>query len=250
MCKKKYIQNIVLCFICTIILLSVNKTSHANPEEKTPDQVAIELQQIYSSFTSLQFDFSQVTDSGGRERHGNGNAIFFRPEEAVSEKNDALNQKRKPSIMRWNYSQPDMQVIINDGEKISIYTEKDKQLLITSAEEMESDITYAFLSGARNPLEDFKSDYPDARFHFKIPGVKLDTIQLTPRLPHSQVKAVHIWYDAQMIIRKLIIEDHFETTTQLTFSNIILNDLKEKEQAIVDTFIRFSPPEGTEIISQ
>ncbi len=227
-----------------IFIFCLPVVSFALFDDKTTDQIALELQQHYSGLTSLQFSFSQITGSGGRKRHGMGDAVFVR----TGKTNPP--GKTVPSVMRWNYHQPDKQIIINDGKNISIYTEKDRQQLVTSANEMDSDITYAFLTGTKNPLDDFKTDYADARFHFSIPGTRLDGLQLIPKEPHSQVQVIHLWYDEQLIIHKIIIEDHFDTLTELVFADIRLNSLQGKDQQEIDRIIGFIPPEGTEIITQ
>ena len=84
--------------------------------------------------------------------------FFTRPSFSASRAaaGDSSGQHRS-SVMRWNYAEPDKQVIINDGETLFIYTEKDRQLIKTPAQEIESDITYAFFAGTRNLLDDFEA---------------------------------------------------------------------------------------------
>lgn len=200
---------------------------------------AEKLQKFYQSLTSLAFDFTQTTRVGGRERVGSGNAIFIKPR--FSEKNR--------SIMRWDYSEPDKQVIINDGVTLSIYTDKDRQLIKTSARELESDITYAFFAGTRDLLEDFAAQPADREFIYST-AEDLQAIQLVPRQPHNQIKSVIVWADNHNIIRHMLIEDHFDSITQLNFENISLNSVQADDKSTVDRIISFSIPPGTEIITQ
>ena len=151
--------------------------------------------------------------------------------------------------MRWNYTEPDQQVIINDGTTLSIYTDKDKQLIKTSAKELETDITYAFFAGTRNLLEDFDVQPVDETFIFSTEE-DLQEIKLVPRQPHNQIKSVYIWADNRNIIHHMLIEDHFDSITELHFTDIELNPLQPGDEKAINNIINFTPPPGTEIITQ
>jgi outer membrane lipoprotein-sorting protein len=212
----------------------------AAAEDESPQDPTLQisaLQDIYRDLTSLSFDFSQVTRTGGRARQGAGNAIFYRP-------------AGKPGIMRWNYIEPDTQVILNDGSKLSIYNKADNQLIVTSAGEMQSDITYAFFAGTRNLLDDFTAGPAGDRFIFSTGDKNMRVVQLIPRTPHAQIKALDLWFDADFLIRKLIIEDHFDSITELIFTNIKLNELPADSADTLAELLRLDLPPDTEIISQ
>lgn len=235
-----------LTLLMTCGPLSAEKavSSAASPESR-----AETLQNLYRGLTSLTFDFSQVTRSGGRERTGRGNGVFYKaPAPSNTEPSDSPS--KGTSIMRWNYTEPDRQVIINDGETLSIYTEKDRQLIKTPAGELESDITFAFFAGVRALLDDFEARDPDNDM-MHTPGESgLRTVLLAPRKPHNQIKSVQIWFDETGIIRHLRIEDHFEATTDLHFENIKLNAIPPYDREQADLIIFLQVPPGTEIITQ
>ncbi|MDH3330563.1 MAG: outer membrane lipoprotein carrier protein LolA [Desulfobulbaceae bacterium] len=218
-------------------------------ELTSPRQQAQELQKFYNSLTSITFDFSQISRTGGRERSGRGNAVFVKPEISGKSTSAAINQRKSRSIMRWNYTEPDKQVIINDGTILSIYTDKDRQLIKTSARELESDITYAFFAGTRDLLEDFEALPANSDFIFSS-AENLQIIKLVPRQPHNQIRAVFIWSDNNNIIHHMLIEDHFDSTTELNFENIAFNSLQITDEKTIDSIISFSIPPGTEIIQQ
>jgi len=196
------------------------------------------IQQLYRALTSLSFDFNQITRTGNRSREGSGNAVFYRP------------GNNKPGVMRWNYTAPDSQIILNDGNTLSIYTRNDRQVIITSAEELQSDITSAFFSGTRNLLDDF-TPLPSAdRFVVHAEGMELQAVQLLPRKPHAQIKKIHLWFDKNFIIQRLILEDHFDSITELTFSNIKLNPLPVHSAETLASIVQLDLPSDTEIIRQ
>jgi len=203
------------------------------------EQKLIQLQQTYRQFTSLHFDFTQMTRTQLRSRSGEGNGIFIR-----------RNDSNQPGIMRWNYTEPDPQIILNDGEKLSIYTNNDHQLIVTSAAELNNDITYAFFSGKRNLTDEFTTKPSDSRYDFTLAGISLHTLRLIPRKPHPQIKAAQIWFDENFLIRHLILEDHFDSITELTFTNIQTDSIDINDPAQIQAILKLKIPPDTEIIRQ
>ncbi|MCI5167128.1 MAG: outer membrane lipoprotein carrier protein LolA [Candidatus Electrothrix sp. GM3_4] len=196
------------------------------------------IQQFYRNLTSLSFDFKQITNSNGRTREGAGNSIFYR------------SSSTSPGIMRWDYNKPGKQIILNDGKELSIYTEKDKQLLIMSAKKMQSDITYSFFVGKRDLKEDFNLLPADRRFTGNTSFQSAVAVQLIPKKPHGQIKSLHFWFDKDSKIRRLLMEDHFETTTDLIFNNIKFNTLPTDSSKTIAELVRLTLPSDTEIIRQ
>jgi outer membrane lipoprotein carrier protein len=212
----------------TLLLVLVSCLTLVNTAWADLQQDVAAVQKRYRNLTSLSFAFQQTTGSNRRARKGAGNCIFYRP------------TLGKAGIMRWNYTAPDVQIIVNDGKKLSIYTQKDKQVLVSSAADLESDITYSLFAGNRSLLDDFSVQPADSRF---AKSGKLEVVQLIPKKPHGQIKTVHCWFDSNAVIHKLVLEDHFDTLTQLEFSNIKFNTLPANS-AKVDV------PKGTEVVRQ
>ncbi|MFZ5798288.1 MAG: LolA family protein [Thermodesulfobacteriota bacterium] len=231
-----------------VILLALLVPCRPLPAQESPETEALarRLQHVYAGLTSLTFDFQQVTRTGGRERSGQGNAVFYKPLTTAG-KPEAGERSR--SVMRWNYTEPDRQVIINDGRTLSIYTEKDQQLIRTPAKELESDITYAFFAGTRNLLDDFEAQAPAEEVLASRVGAPR-TLLLVPRTPHNQIKSVQIWLDERDIIQRLLLTDHFDAETELLFSRIMLNSLPPDDPRQIEEIISFQPPAGTEVITR
>ncbi|RWX49211.1 outer membrane lipoprotein carrier protein [Candidatus Electrothrix marina] len=228
----------------TLVLLSCFLFFALSPQNRVAEAAEVPLeqlekiQQFYRNLTSLSFDFKQITNGNGRTREGAGNSIFYRP------------SSTSPGIMRWDYNTPGRQIILNDGKELSIYTEKDKQLLIMSAKKLQSDITYSFFVGKRDLKEDFNLLPADPRFTGKTNAHSDIAVQLIPKQPHGQIKSLHFRFDKDANIRQLIMEDHFETTTELIFSNIKFNTLPADSQRTTVELVRLSLPSDTEIIRQ
>jgi outer membrane lipoprotein carrier protein len=155
----------------------------------------------------------------------------------------------KPGHVRWDYVKPDQQVLISDGETVSMYFEKSKQMIITAAKEfLQSDVTYSFFAGKGDIIKDFEILEPD------LPNSNTDDshlIKLVPRKAHPQVAYMHAWITKQsLLINRLQIVDHFDTITDLYFSNIQVNGDLYNNRKIDDDLFFFTPPADTEIIEQ
>jgi len=203
-----------------------------------PEDIAARLQTKYDQMTSLSFTFSQQSQGqvSGRPRTGSGTAIFYKTDNT--------------SRMRWDYTAPEKQVLISDGRTFSMYFAELKQMIITPAENLDSDLTYAFFSGRGRITEKFYILPPDPEFMEETADPNQPkVIKLVPQEPQSQVQAIHLWVSSDSLIRRIEIKDHFDTITLLNLSNIEVDTLTGKDARMKELF-SFTPPEDTEIIRQ
>lgn len=202
-----------------------------------PEDIAERLQNRYDKIQSLSFNFSQDTsgEMTGRPRRGSGKAAFVKLE--------------GKSYMRWDYSIPDKQVLVSDGELFSMYFAKLQQMIVTPADTLDADLTYSFFTGRgilkrdfhiRPANEDFQSENET---EFKV-------IKLIPKTAQSQVQDIHLWVTPASLIRRINIRDHFGTVTVLNLSDIEVDGLVGQAPQQLLSFFSFVPPEGTEIIRQ
>ena len=195
--------------------------------------VAQKLQDTYENATNLVAEFDQTTTVkfSPRVRQGSGRLIFL-----------------KPGRMRWDYLTPDRQVLISDGETISMYFDKSRQMIVSNAREyLQSDVTYSFFAGTGNILQDFNVSEPDIFNQDK----NFHLIKMTPKTVHPHVAAIHLWVTPDtFLITRMQITDHFDTVTDLIFSNIQIDADYYGNRKIDTDLFRFSPPADTEIIEQ
>jgi outer membrane lipoprotein carrier protein len=200
-----------------------------------PHTIARELQAAYEDTAGLVADFRQhtVMSMSHRGKSGSGTVVFL-----------------KPGHMRWDYYAPDRQVLISDGQTITMYFEKTKQMIVTAAKEyLQSDVTYAFFAGQGNIMEDFTisaaDDLQDAATDSRV-------IQLVPKDVHPQISRLYVWVAADTsLITRIRMIDHFDTVTDLYFDNIKRLRAKDKNGSALDPqLFTFDPPPGTEIIYQ
>jgi len=196
-------------------------------------EIAQKLQNTYENATNLVADFTQATSIkfSNRVRQGTGSMIFL-----------------KPGRMRWDYSQPDHQILISDGKIISMYFEKSNQMIISNARDyLQSDVTYSLFAGTGDILKDFDVFEPD----FENDQENFHLIKLVPKLTHPHVSYIHAWItDGTFLLEHLQIVDHFDTVTDLFFENMQINSKSYGDQEITKDIFSFTPPSNTEIIKQ
>lgn len=236
--KKIMFPAFSVSLLCLFFMALFPVVAVADSSSDQSLETAKRLSQHLDSLMSLNFQFTQRTTGqmSGRPRQASGTAYFV--------KNDN-NAK-----MRWNYSAPDLQVIISDGTTLLMYFEKMKQMIVTPAESLQQDVTYSFFTGSGNieadflilpGLEETEEESPDNGF---------EVIKLIPRAPTSQTKDIRLWITPTSQIKRIEIRDNFDTITLLSISNIEENSLVKEGLLINTTLFDFTPPEGTEIINQ
>jgi outer membrane lipoprotein carrier protein len=204
---------------------------------ESPAAIAERLQSRYDKIRSLSFNFIQNTsgDMTGRPRRGSGRAAFVKLE--------------GKSYMRWDYTDPDKQVLVSDGELFSMYFAKLQQMIVTPADALDADLTYSFFTGKGLLKKDFHIQVADEDFPSESTD-EFKVIKLIPKTAQSQVQDIHIWVTTASLIRRINIRDHFGTITVLNLSDIKVDSLIGKDSQELLTFFSFVPPEGTEIIRQ
>jgi outer membrane lipoprotein carrier protein len=230
-------------FAALLVLITLTPLAIAAESLPTdsPTALVVQLQKKYQQLRSLEFDFTQFTQTGGRVKQGSGNATFYRPTGATPS---------GKGIMRWNYLAPTPQTITNDGRELSIYTPQDRQLIISPVQDLEADITYALFTGTRDMLDAFTVSQGDAQFTLNQPPANAQSALLTPREPHPQLKRVQLWLSRDNVLHRLLMEDHFGALTELSFSNMRFNTLRLHDQQQVQSLLNIDLAPGTETIRQ
>lgn len=208
--------------------------------ESTPSatELAQQLRQHLNSLQSLSFQFSQQTrgQMTARIRQASGQAFFFRDGEKAK--------------MRWDYQAPERQVIISDGDELSMYFEGLNQFIITPADSLQEDVTYSLFTGQNNIEDDFSVEFDAPPPSSGENSSRFKVIRLTPLQENSQIKQVLLWINEETKIKRIEIQDTFDTFTLLNLSDIRENILEVNGNRVDHSFFRFTPPEGTEIIRQ
>jgi len=221
--------------ICSLLLIPVLFMLPGQIAAQSLDSITVaqSLQNTYEKAANLVAEFNQVTSVkfSGRVQKGSGSMIFLRP-----------------GRLRWDYITPDHQVLISDGESISMYFAKSNQMIISNARDyLQSDVTYSFFAGTGDILKDFYIAEPD----FENTSENSYLIKLIPKSTHPSVAYIHAWItDETFLLKHLQIVDHFDTVTDLFFKNVRIDSDSYEGREITESLFSFTPPANTEIIKQ
>jgi len=220
----------------TLLILILIFSFSVNSQAETAVEAATRLQNKYDTMQSLSFDFVQQTRGqlAGRPKIGRGRAYFIK--------------NTTPGKMRWNYTDPDRQVLVSDGETFSMYFESLQQMIVTPATALEQDLTYSFFTGSGNLLADF--DITPGDHKVTSPEKQTVVIKLTPKTNQTQVASIQLWITKDSLIRRIEILDLFDTITVLNFSNLQVNTMDLSDKDMLVKLFSFTPPENTEIVQQ
>jgi outer membrane lipoprotein carrier protein len=212
-------------------------TPDSSGELLYPEEIAARLQARYDAMGSLAFNFYQETqgEMTGRPRRGSGRAVFY--------KADGIGR------MRWDYSSPDLQVLVSDGKFFRMYFAELRQMIVSPAENLDSELTYAFFTGKGSLARDFHIRPADEDFQTGDEAL-FRVIKLIPKVPQAQVQDVHLWVTTDSLIRRFGIRDHFGTLTVLNLSDIEVDSLQHLSEKERSSLFSFTPPPETEIIEQ
>lgn len=212
-----------------LLVWTISLSSAALAEDvaamSTP-QIIEAVEQTYKSVDSVKASFTQTTSSvvaGENVQKG------------------TLELKR-PRRARWEFNQPQQNIIVADGKKIWIYDPAANQVIVTPD-----------LSGdAANPTGDLMgllTDLSKVDEHFSVqsvPGAEAShTLELTPNNEQLkvQIKTLQLVLSKQKyVLEKMILEDPFGQVTTLEFSQVELG------AAIDDARFQFVVPDGATVV--
>lgn len=210
----------------------------AGPSPKNLAALLAQVEEHYAQMQSLECQFSQKSRAGGRMRTGRGKAIFFRPTDG------------KGSVIRWEYWAPAVQLIVNDGKEIRMYTPADNQLLISPAGELDSDMAYALFTGKSSLASTFQVASGDSEFRLSAPPEGTQALLLTPKTAQSQLKRAQVWINRDKRIERILMEDHFESLTELNFSEMRFDVIAPDDTERIENLRALKTPAGVQVIRQ
>ncbi len=228
-------KTVILALLITLSLTcQMVPDTHASSNEET--KRVVNLLAHLRSLDTLTFQFTQTTASeiSGRSRNAHGTGTLIRTEDSIAQ-------------MRWDYLTPDRQVIISDGKTLSMYFSKLNQMIISSTDALEQDMTYSLFSGNKDITTLFTISRLISEQEIGENSKSLELFSLVPKSHDENIQSLLLWITRNNKIEQIQIKDSFDTLTTLHFSNISENSISP---AKTGSLLKFTPPEGTEIIRQ
>ena len=143
---------------------------------------------------------------------------------------------QRPGKFRWNYQKPYHQLIVADGEEITIYDEDLQQATIKAMTGVIGATPALLLSDAQSLEANF--NITEA-----VPREGLEWVELTPKVADSGFERIRLGF-GRNDLQVMEMLDSFGQTTWLRFS-----DMKYNVKPVAGSFI-FTPPAGTDIVRE
>ncbi len=181
------------------------------------------IEKRYGGVQSFRAKFIQTSKAPGVVRREKASGIVY---------------LRKDGKFRWDYDEPEVVLIISDGNTLWIYQPEDKQVMVdrTFKTKMKR-FPYTFLKGMEHLGMDFNAHVLNRR------GEEV-TLKLIPKKPIKKITKMQITFNTHsLLIRGITWTSAQGVETLITFNDI---DITSK---IPDSVFHFEPPEGVDIVS-
>jgi len=148
---------------------------------------------------------------------------------------------KKPGKMRWEYTNPEQQLLVSDGKTMWFYVAEDEQVVVQHAEDAYGSKTpITFLSGMGKLQNDFYMSLlpeSDPATAYKL--------ELLPKQPQPELAKLILTVDPKTYqIVHTAVYDPYGNITDVYLSNLEIN------VAPPDDVFTFDIPEGVDVIQQ
>lgn len=137
----------------------------------------------------------------------------------------------RPGKFRWEVSQPDPELVIANGKRLSIYNPDLQQLVVRTIKENDNEVPALLLSRAEISAAD----------HFVVTQVSPTVFHLVPKNKGSLFASIELEFKGDDLVRMSIL-DHMNQTTRIVFHS------ERRNRAIAGGLFQFSPPKGTDVV--
>ncbi len=148
---------------------------------------------------------------------------------------------KKPGKMRWEYTDPEQQLLVSDGKTMWFYVAEDEQVIIQSADEAYSSKTpITFLHGMGKLQNDF---------YIKLlppsEGIIEHKLELLPKEPQPEVAKLILSVDPSTYrIVHTAVYDPYGNITDVHLRDLQINT------TLPDDIFTFEIPDGVDVIRQ
>jgi len=205
---------VYLAVLFAILLFTAPKLAMA-------DEIA-PLKTFFAELRDLSGTFVQRSEDGGGLTRGDRQGHFL---------------LQRPGRFRWNYDEPERQIIIADGDRLMIYDQDLEQLTIKALDPATANSPAGLLitHEAVDKLFDIKRLPTDDN--------DIEWFELTPKNGSSGFRFTRIGLSKGRL-RAMVIEDEFSQRTRFLFSQLDLHPV------IPEDAFNIKPPPGTDIMDE
>jgi outer membrane lipoprotein carrier protein len=141
---------------------------------------------------------------------------------------------KKPGMMRWDYTQPEKNYYISDGEVLWSYTPEDRVVYKLPVKDSELYGALKFLFGQGDLRKEFDVS-------LGAPAADLVTLELRPKVKQSNYKSLTLRVDPKTFeIKQTELVDPLDNVSKVTFAGAVYEELNAKA-------FKFTPPAGVRV---
>ncbi|MBI5892779.1 MAG: outer membrane lipoprotein chaperone LolA [Deltaproteobacteria bacterium] len=186
------------------------------------DSILSNVQKTYENISDMKASFVQETTS----------ATF-----KDTQKSEGIVYFKKPGMMRWEYSNPNKDVIVNNGETIWVYQPDLGQVMVSKFDKESSPLSKHFLSGMGNVKNDF-----DVKLGEETPFSY--TLILVPKTQQPNIRKIHLTIDKKtFMMNKTASFDPFGNIASVRFIDVKTNTNLQK------SIFNFEIPKGVKVVT-
>ncbi len=205
----------------------------ASPAARQNEALATQrLTALLGRINSLQASFVQTTSGARATAVRPGGTL--RPTH-LNQSFSGVMQVRRPGSFRWETTHPMKQLIVTNGQKVSIYDPDLAQLTRQDLGEQVANTPALLLSGQTARIMQ--------AYRITQPNPALNSYSLYPRSGEAAFERLDIAFNKGLPVM-MVLHDSLGQQTSIRFSNVQLNP---KLDAALFNFV---PPQGTDVIDQ
>lgn len=177
------------------------------------------LERYLQGLTSLRADFKQVSTVAG------GDAV---------EKASGRLYLQKPGRFRWDYREPNEQLIVSDGVNVWLFDKELEQVTVKAIDESLATTPALLLAGKSSVAESFTISAAGARDD-------IDWILLVPKRTDTDFVEFRLGF-TRGELRAMELKDKLQQTTRIEFSEL------QRNARLTSELFTFKPPAGVDVI--
>jgi outer membrane lipoprotein carrier protein len=193
----------------------------------TAASVAASVQAFYDKVTSYEADFVQTYDvkAFGEKKTSKGHVAF----------------QKGGGKMRWDYTDPNGNLVVSDGVTLWSYTEKEKQARKMLVKDSQMPTALSFLTGKGNLAADFDLKLLSSK-DLKFDGGYV--LEARPKVATNLYNYVLFYVDAKTShVRRVLIVDSQDNRNRFDFEKSKVNETIAAER------FKWTPPAGVKVVS-
>ncbi|MES2771556.1 MAG: outer membrane lipoprotein chaperone LolA [Pseudomonadota bacterium] len=214
--RRFYLRRVL---VSTLLALSFIAPAHADSVEQ--------LQAFLATTRNARADFAQIVRSkNGRAPQASTGVMMF----------------ERPGKFRWEIKQPYPQLLVGDGAQIWIYDPELRQATVKKADAALGSTVLGLLAGSNKVRLDKNFDLRDLGEH--------DGFAWVEAIPKAEAQSEGSGFESIRLgfsggqLKAMELLDHFGQTTHLLFARL------ERNTRLADSLFRFTPPPGTDVLSE